>query len=107
MLLSLRSLSSGMLPLPKMPLSLLLLVCQAVSIWAQRPHIQLQLVGPRSSAGEGRLEVFYNGQWGTVCDDDFNIHVASVACRQLGYDGALTWAHSAKYGQGHGKERLG
>ena len=72
--------------------------------WAQRPQIQLRLVGPRSQAGEGRLEVLYNGKWGTVCDDDFNIHVAGVACRELGYDGAENWSHSAKYGPGDGKE---
>ncbi|KAJ7325093.1 hypothetical protein JRQ81_018113 [Phrynocephalus forsythii] len=70
--------------------------------WAQSPHIQLRLVGPRSQAGEGRLEVMYNGQWGTVCDDDFNIQAAGVACRELGYEGAENWSHSAKYGPGDG-----
>uniref|UniRef100_A0A8D2LEC5 protein-lysine 6-oxidase n=1 Tax=Varanus komodoensis TaxID=61221 RepID=A0A8D2LEC5_VARKO len=83
-------------------LLLLLLLCLAVPSWAQRPKIKLRLVGPRSEAGEGRLEVLYEGQWGTVCDDDFNIHVASVACRELGYEGATNWAHSAKYGPGDG-----
>ncbi|XP_013915150.1 PREDICTED: lysyl oxidase homolog 4 [Thamnophis sirtalis] len=90
-----------MLPLQGYLLTFLLL-CLQVPSWANHPKIKLRLVGPRSQAGEGRLEVLYKGQWGTVCDDDFNIHVANVACRELGYDQAINWAHSAKYGSGDG-----
>uniref|UniRef100_A0A671ETJ5 protein-lysine 6-oxidase n=1 Tax=Rhinolophus ferrumequinum TaxID=59479 RepID=A0A671ETJ5_RHIFE len=63
---------------------------------------QLRLVGPGSRPEEGRLEVLHQGQWGTVCDDNFALQEATVACRQLGFEAALTWAHSAKYGPGEG-----
>lgn len=64
---------------------------------------KIRLVGPGSRPEEGRLEVLHQGQWGTVCDDNFALREATVACRQLGFESALTWAHSAKYGPGEGE----
>ncbi|XP_032937215.1 lysyl oxidase homolog 2 isoform X2 [Catharus ustulatus] len=67
------------------------------------PKIQLRLAGQKRKHNEGRVEVFYGGEWGTVCDDDFSIHAANVVCRELGYVEAVSWLPSSKYGKGEGK----
>ena len=49
----------------------------------------LRLVSSFStSSNGGRLEIFLQGEWGTVCDNGFGTIEGDVACRQLGYDSA-------------------
>ncbi len=61
---------------------------------------EVRLVGI-SSNSSGRLEVFHNDQWGTVCSDGFDNRDAAVVCRQLGYVTGVA-IHSSIYGPGSG-----
>ncbi|XP_035508717.1 galectin-3-binding protein B-like [Morone saxatilis] len=51
---------------------------------------------------EGRVEIFYDGAWGTVCDDAWDINDAHVVCRQLGFPGATEALASSTFGNGDG-----
>ena len=63
--------------------------------------LAIRLAGSSSHNG-GRVEVYYNGEWGTVCDDGWNYVDATVVCRQLGFYSSVIAYGSAVYGQGTG-----
>ena len=50
----------------------------------------------------GRLEIYINSTWGSICSDNFDLNEANVACRQLGYQRALSTRTSfhTPYGRG-------
>uniref|UniRef100_K1QE02 Deleted in malignant brain tumors 1 protein n=1 Tax=Magallana gigas TaxID=29159 RepID=K1QE02_MAGGI len=76
-------------------------LCHSYHLTAQINNVRL--VGGNSSA-EGRVEVFYNGEWGTVCDDNFDDKDAAVVCSMLGYSSMNAKSkQQAFFGQGTGR----
>ena len=47
----------------------------------------------------GRVQVWYGGQWGNICDDvSFNANEADVICHQLGWSGASSYSSGTSDG---------
>lgn len=59
-----------------------------------------------ATANEGRVEIFYGGRWGTVCDNLWNLADANVICRALGFENATEALGGAAFGQGTGPVML-
>ncbi|GCC45706.1 hypothetical protein chiPu_0029584, partial [Chiloscyllium punctatum] len=66
---------------------------------------QLRLAGGTEPCS-GRLELLYNGTWGTVCDSGWDALDAEVVCRQLGCGFARAAVPSGHFGEGDGPPLL-
>ena len=53
----------------------------------QTAPLPIRLVG--NSILQGRIEILYYGVWGTICDTNFYLDSGNVACRRLGFPGAV------------------
>ncbi|KAM4662406.1 HHIP-like protein 1 [Discoglossus pictus] len=60
----------------------------------------VRLVNNQNQFDRGRVEIFINGEWGTVCDDLWNTKAASVVCRQLGFAHVIKASKQAEFGEG-------
>ncbi|XP_032903024.1 galectin-3-binding protein-like [Amblyraja radiata] len=62
---------------------------------------ELRLSGGQQPT-EGRVEVYYDGEWGTVCDDGWDLTDANVVCRSLGFLNATEATIGGVFGSGSG-----
>ena len=63
-------------------------------------ELPVQLVGG-SGLYEGRVEVFTDDEWGSVCDDSWDLREGTVVCRQLGYGNTfVTVPKTGVFGRG-------
>uniref|UniRef100_A0A6I8Q001 SRCR domain-containing protein n=1 Tax=Xenopus tropicalis TaxID=8364 RepID=A0A6I8Q001_XENTR len=73
-----------------------------VSVMCREPF-KIQLVNG-SNRCAGRLEVFYDGEWGSVCDDDWDTLDSQVVCNQLRCgDPQLNRERGPRFGQASGR----
>ena len=77
-----------------------LLVFCLSSLTDSRVGIPVHLVGGVTPT-EGRVEMLYTNEWGTLCSHGWSQEAAVVVCRQLGLAGGATSVLSAdSYGLG-------
>ncbi len=82
-------------------MALILCLFIFVSLSSAQQNGDVRLVnGP--SSNKGRVEVYYDGEWGTICDDRWHFRDGDTICKQLGYEYAENVYFSAKYGEGTG-----
>ncbi|XP_026109152.1 antigen WC1.1-like [Carassius auratus] len=65
-------------------------------------HVNVRLVDGNSRCA-GRVEVLHDGQWGTVCDDGWDLTDAEVVCREMDCGKAVKATYVAQFGQGSGQ----
>ena len=65
------------------------------ALW-NNPYNGMVRLSQGNHSNGGLLEVYCNGQWGTVCENEFDDTTADVVCAQLGYTGAHRYSFQAK-----------
>ena len=69
----------------------------ATRIWDSNPYPGMIRLQGGIYSNEGRVEVYCNGQWGTICIDGFDSTDALVLCKQLGYSNYISYNHLTLY----------
>ena len=74
-----------------------LLVLTLLKLASTQQNGEMRLMDGLSS-NCGRVEIFYDNEWGTICDENWQEINANVVCKQLGYERALTFSNYTDIG---------
>ena len=68
-------------------------VTDTTRVWNSNPFSGMIRLQGGNYSNQGRVEVYCNGQWGTICDDGFSSTDARTICKQLGYNNYYKYDH--------------
>ena len=71
-----------------------------VYLFILHPELKVRLQSGMTS-NQGRVELFLNGTWGTICDNNWGIQEANVICRMLGYSEGAWSTHCCGWYEGY------
>ena len=74
-------------------LAIVVFVTDTTRIWNSSPFSGMIRLQGGSYCNQGRVEVYCNGKWGTICDDGFGSTDARTICKQLGYNNYYNYDH--------------
>ena len=72
------------------------IVTDTTRIWDSNPYPGMTRLQGGDFINQGRVEVYCNGQWGTICDNGFGSTDAQTICKQLGYTGYVIYGRFNK-----------
>ncbi|OQR79023.1 lysyl oxidase2-like, partial [Tropilaelaps mercedesae] len=86
-----------------LPMLFLCVLCCLVGYAEAAKEGDLRLsIGSRLTTheGQGNVEIFHKGQWGSICDDEWDEAEGRVVCRQLGFKTVDVVTHDGEFGAG-------
>ena len=71
----------------------MIFVTDTTRIWNSNPFSGMIRLHGANYSNHGRVEVYCNGEWGTMCNNGFSSNDAQTVCKQLGYNGYYNYDH--------------
>ena len=68
-------------------------IIDTTRIWNSSPFPGMIRLQGGDFVNAGRVEVYCNGWWGTICDNGFGSDDAETICKQLGYNYYYRYDH--------------